>query len=208
VRIGGKMTSIWASTILWIFLAAAPPPTAGEGYLEGTVTAERASESGYGGYWKYCINIDWDLTEFGDRGVSHIGVLLGLEACPSVCIPGYFAFKDTAGMGIGIAGDDSCVLHWHGLFECQGDPGTPDAVPIIKFEYFEGSCEPGPVGFAQVCFYSIAPPTPPDTFPAALAAKFGRSWTSGDLIGVLPICDPNYVSNRISTWGNVKALFR
>jgi hypothetical protein len=208
MRSNRGMTSIWATTVLSVFLAALAPQAAGQGHIEGTVTAERATDMGHDGYWKYCLNVDWNLTEFGNRGVSHIDVILGLEACPSVCNSGYFAFKDTAGVGPGIVGEDSCMLYWQGLFECHGDPGTPEGVPNIKFEYSEGLCEPSAAGTAYLCFYSIAPPTPPDTFPSAIAAKFGRAWTSGDLIGVLPVCDPNYVSNRMSTWGNVKALFR
>jgi hypothetical protein len=202
------MTAIWVPCVLTALLLTGVPPVEGQGYLEGTITAERSNDAGYRGYWKYCIHIEWDVTEYTTRGVSHIDVLLGLEECLTVCIPGYFAFQDTVGSGSGVAGDGTCTLQWHGMFECRGDPSTPIQEPLIKFEYFEDGCEPDAAGWVDVCFYSVAPPTDPGTFPDALAIRYGQYWTNGDLTGVLPSCDQNYISTEMSTWGSVKALFR
>jgi hypothetical protein len=174
----------------------------------GTSTAELSSDPGYGGYWKYYMDIGWDVTSYNGHGVSHIDFFLGLEECECVCAQGYFAFTDTVGMGPGTPNGGECTVYWYGTFECEGDPTIPDGVPLIKFQYFEDDCEPDKVGTVHLCFYSVAAPVPSGTFTDALAVKFGPYFEKGDLVGVLPSCETAYSAAETSAWGSLKALFR
>ncbi len=179
-------------------------PVAHAQAIWGTSSATPATEPGYQGYWKYCFNIEWDTTGYGGQGLSHSSVFLGLEDCAAACDEGAFAFSDTVGSG----GDaEGCAVYYRGLFECDGDPHFPQfPFPTIKFEYYEGECEPGGVGWAYVCFYSIFGPGPPAVHPYRLGIKFGQNTETGPLEGQLPMCEISPVED--STWGMLKALYR
>jgi hypothetical protein len=177
-------------------------------YVWGTSTAEISTGPDYPGYWRYLIEIGWDVTNYNGYGLSHIDVFLGLEGCACVCAPGYFAFTDTVGSGPGTPNGGPCTVYWYGTFNCEGDPTIPDGVPLVKFEYYEDTCEPDKVGSASLCFYCVAAPTPPGTFVDALGVKFGPEFEKGDLVGVLPTCDNAYSETDPSTWGKLKALYR
>jgi hypothetical protein len=193
--------------IIGCLLVAGTPSSAQE-YVSGTSTAELTADIGYEGYWKYCIEITWDVTGYNGYGLSHADVFLGLENCICVCDSGYFAFADTVGSGPGTPNGGPCTVYWYGMFLCDGDPTIPDGMPLIKFEYYENDCEPGEAGSVCFCFYSIAAPTTVGTFTDALGIKFGPDFEKGDLVGVLPSCETAYSGFEQSTWGTVKALYR
>ena len=109
-------------------------------------------------------------------------------------------------MGSGGEGE-GCTVYYRGLFECGGDPHFPDfRFPTLKSEYYESGCEPGGVGFAQLCFYSIFVPAPPAVHADRLGIKFGGNTATGPLEGRLPMCATSPVRN--ATWGTLKALYR
>jgi hypothetical protein len=182
-------------------------PLSAQEHIWGTSSAALSNDPGFEGYWKYCFEISWDVTGYDGYGVSHIDILLGLELCPCVCFDGYFAFADTVGSGPGTTNGSGCTVYWYGYFECEGDPTVPDGEPTNKFQYFEDACEPNEVGWAEICFYSVAAPTPVGCFIDALGIKFGPYFEKGDLDGVLPTCDWAYSGMTASTWGQIKALF-
>ena len=172
--------------------------------LWATSTACEATEPGYEGYWKYCVTVDWINLP---HGVSHVDVLLMLEECACACSPGYFAFADTVGSGPGGNGEP-CTVYYNGLIECHGDPSIDIPDPLVKFEPYEGSCEPDKDGSVTACFYSVASPTEHAVFEDVIILKFSTQYATGDLDGVLPICDPQYSSAGPATWGQIKALYR
>lgn len=191
-----------AILVLIIFTLAAPSAHAQA--IWGTSTAAPATDPGYEGYWKYCFNIQWDTTAYGGQGLSHSSVFLGLDDCAAACDEGAFAFSDTVGSG-GEGG--GCTVYYRGVFECDGDPHFPQfPFPTIKFEYHENACEPGAVGSAYLCFYSIFVPGPPSTHPGRLGVKFGGNTEVGPLDGQLPMCENSPVDE--SSWGVLKAMYR
>jgi hypothetical protein len=194
--------------VIILFILVAAVSLAAQEFVWGTCTAELTSDPGYEGYWKYCIDMGWDVTGYDGHGLSHVDVFLGLEDCECVCSEGYFAFTDTVGSGPGTLNGGPCTVYWHGTFNCEGDPTIPDGVPLIKFQYFEGECEPDKAGSASVCFYSVASPVPAGTFIDAFGIKFGPYFEKGDLVGVLPSCDTAHSVTETSVWGRLKALFR
>jgi hypothetical protein len=177
----------------------------GREVVSGTSTAWLSSDPGFEGYWKYCLKITWDVTEYGGKphDVSHISIILNLEDCERACSPGYFAFADTAGSSVG---GDGCTIYYYTEFNCKGDPTIPEGGPTIKFEPYTGECETGVSGTANVCFYCLAPPKLSTTFPSSVWIKFGLNVASGTLEGAMPNCIAPANSVRTSTWGAIKAL--
>jgi hypothetical protein len=187
---------------------ALPTTSAAQEYIWGTCTAELATDPAYCGYWWYCIEIEWDVTGPDGYGLSTWDVFLGLEECLCVCSEGYFAFEDTVGSGPGTTREGPGTVYWHGYFSCDGDGTFRGGSPLVKFEYFEDTCEPDKAGSASVCFYSVAEPASPTTYVDALGIKFGTRLEKGDLVGVLPTCAEAYSSVESSTWSRVKVLYR
>lgn len=181
------------------------PHQAAQQYVWATASASPSLDPGFAGYWKYCITINWDITKYGGKphGLSHISIVLGLENCPLVCRPGFFASAEMAGGG---SGEGGCTAQYYFEFNCKGDPTIPRPVPTIKFEPY-GACLPGIAGTANVCFYSLAQPRPAQTYTDAVWMKFGRNITAGPIEGMLPSCITPEVSVERSTWGAIKALF-
>ncbi|MFZ1947040.1 MAG: hypothetical protein WAW06_05800 [bacterium] len=172
----------------------------------GTGSAWYSTDPGFEGYWKYCLTLHWDVTRFDGKphAMSHVSVLLGLENCPGVCSPGYFASPDTAGTGTGTNG---CTVHYYMEFDCRGDPTLGISVPTIKFEPYYDNCEPDIAGTAYLCFYSVASPRPIGAYDATLGIKFGQNIALGTLEGVLPRCAPT-TPVAPTTWGAIKAMLR
>ncbi len=197
--------AIRSGSLIFVFLAILAAASAASGQaIWGTSTASPATEPGYEGYWKYCFDIEWDTTSYGGYGLSHSSVFLGLEDCSAACSPGAFAFADTVGSS---GGDDDCTVWYYALFECGGDPHFPQfPFPTIKFEYYEDDCEPGGVGSAHLCFYSIFVPSPPADHPNRLGIKFGLSTETGPLDGQLPMCETSPAETV--SWGTIKSLYR
>lgn len=174
----------------------------------GTSTATQPNDSGFEGYWKYCLDIGWDTGTSGP-GMSHVSLLLGLESCTCVCDTGMFKFASPAGSGPG--DPPGCTVYYYGSFWCEGDPTINefDDSPTVKFEYEDGTgCEPGPTGTAQLCFYSWFPPTEQGTFYNVLGVKAGTDYVGlGNIVGVMPFCECG-TPVEDCTWGAVKSLYR
>ena len=192
---------ILACTFLVLLISTAPANPD----LAATGSAWMATEPGYEGYWKYCYEVTWSALP---HGVSHLDFLLTmLDDCPCVCVEGYFAFEDTVGTGPGVDGEDPCTVFYYGFFECNGDPSIPIFGPMIKFEPYEGDCEPDKAGSAYLCFYSVAAPVY-GTWVDYVAIKFSGESEYGTLEGPLPGCEYGASGTEEATWGQVKALYR
>ena len=199
-----RRTHMVVPMILLAALALAAAPAAHAQIIWGTSTAALSTDPGFEGYWKYCFDIHWDTNPLSGHALSHADVFLSLEECADACSPGRFAFADTAGSG---DGDGGCTVYYTGAFLCEGDPHFPQfPFPTVKFEYYEGDCEPGSINSAHVCFYSHFIPSPPAVYPDALGIKFGLDTATGPLEGVLPICAVSPVQE--ATWGTLKSLYR
>lgn len=186
-----------------LMVGASAVATAEDEYVSATSSAWLAADTGFEGYWKYCITVTWNVRDFSDpaHSLSHVSILLGLETCSLVCQPGYFAFDDTVGTS---SGYDGCTVYYYSEFNCKGEPTIPVHVPTLKFEPFATSCEPGVAGTAHVCFYSVAPPKVTTAYPSSVWIKFGQNVTSGKIEGALPGC--RFAGVEASTWGRIKAL--
>lgn len=178
---------------------------AGDEVVFGKSVASLSWDKGFEGYWKYCLTISWDVNKFEGKpqDLSHISILLGLENCLRACTSGYFAFPDTAGSN---ATSGGCVVYYYVEFDCKGDPTIPDQVPTIKFEPYQGACEPGTSGTANLCFYSLAPPKLTTTSPSSVWIKFGLNVASGSFEGSVPNCINPTNPVEQSTWGAIKSL--
>jgi hypothetical protein len=159
------------------------------------------------GYWKYCVDISWNVVGVGDTpyGVSHSTVILGLDNCPVACDRGYMLFPDTVGVS---SGEGGCYVDYYAEFSCKGDPSIGLVVPTLKFEPYAAVCEPGAEGSGEFCFYSIAPPRTVEEYPATVWIKYGLSVSSGPLTGSLPGCGTSDAAVKPSSWGAIKALLR
>ncbi|MFH1313946.1 MAG: hypothetical protein ABIJ00_12075 [Candidatus Eisenbacteria bacterium] len=197
-----KVIEVLALTAVCVTLLAIPALASPD--LWGTSSAWEATEPEYEGYWKYCLTVNWiDLP----HGVSHVDLLVMLESCACACTPGYFAFADTVGSGPG-TNSVPCTVYYYGLFECHGDPSIGITDPLVKFEPYENCCEPDKDGYATVCFYSVASPTEAGLYEDVIVLKYSTEYATGDLDGVLPICDPAYSATEPTAWGQIKALYR
>jgi hypothetical protein len=186
-------------------LAVVCPCTASADAVSGTGLCFEATDPGFEGYWEYCYHIYWDTTEYGGYGLSHSTIYLALAECVCACDPGYFEHRIPAGVGVG---EDNCEVVYYSEFDCEGNPHFPIPGPTMKFEPEEGDCEPGPVGWMHVCYYSLFPPSEYAVFEDHLGIKFGENVELGDLEGVLPYCECDPNPTEQGSWGMIKALFR
>ncbi len=198
MRIATAACMVLACVILMSLSAGAEPDCCAAG------SAWLSTDPGYEGYWKYCYEITWSGLP---HGVSHLDFFLKLDDCACVCTPGYFAFDDTVGAGPGGNGDP-CTVNYYAEFSCDGDPSVDVYTPLIKFEPFEGDCEPDHDGVAYLCFYSVAAPIPAGIYPDVIGIKFGPYSDTGHLDGVMPSCDTDASATENTSWGKVKALYR
>ncbi len=171
----------------------------------GSGLAWQAIDPEYEGYWEYCYHIYWNTTEYGGHGLSHSTIYLALSECVCACDSGFFLWRTPAGVGYG---EDDCEIDFLAEFDCYGDPHFPLGGPTIKFEPVEQPCEPGEVGWMHVCYMSLFPPTPYQVFRDHLGIKFAQNVETGDLEGVLPMCECGTNAADESTWGCIKALYR
>jgi hypothetical protein len=210
-RVLGKTGNGWAtkmrllSVAVVMILSAAFAVQAQTDYIGGNATAIRITEPGLEGYWKYCINIDWDVSQYSDgaHGQSHVSIVLGLEECLAYCGEACFSLPDTVGVSDGEGG---CQVYYYAELDLFGDPTIPPAVSTLKFEPYPAACEPDVSGTASVCFYSLFPPRVADSNPGSLWIKFGQFTEEGFITGRLPSCSTAATEN--SSWGGIKRLFR
>jgi hypothetical protein len=174
--------------------------------ISGTLTASISTDPGFENLYKYCLEVSWDL---GRYDLSHLDIFLQLENCECICDPRFVRFDDPAGSTMSTGDDGSCINDYFGEYVCVGDPSLPGLMlgPAVKFEPEPATCEPGLVGSGLFCFYSPMPPGPPTTVPEGLAIKHGQFACTGDLLGVIPICDC-FLQKTPGTWGELKATYR
>ena len=195
---------VLAATILAILLVAFTAQAQTD-YIGGSATATRISEPGLEGYWKYCMTINWDTSQYPDgaRGQSHMSIVLGLEECLGYCGESCFMFPDTVGVSDDV---DGCSVYYYAELDLKGDSTIPPATSTLKFEPYSADCEPGVTGTASVCFYSIFPPRVADYLPGSIWIKFGQFVEEGIITGSLPGCRTAATEN--SSWSGIKRLFR
>jgi hypothetical protein len=197
-------TKIVSVAVLTVILAAVAA-NAQSDYIGGSASATRITEPGFEGYWKYCINISWNTSQYwgGAYGQSHLSIVLGLEECLGFCGESCFTLPDTVGVSDGVEG---CNVYYYGELDLQGDPTIPSATVALKFEPYPSECEPDVSGTASVCFYSIFPPRIADSDPGSLWIKFGQFVEEGFITGSLPSC--RTAATEESSWSSIKRLFR
>jgi len=165
------------------------PAAAEASLISATGTAELVTGGDYAGWYKYTYDLTWDLT----KGLSHWDLILK----PGCTEPDHKIVFDT---GIGGPYDGlstgGCwtprkpvvfTVSYEGMFEPQGDPSVKLTAPLVKWEPYETSGEPGSTGVGRFWFYANILPEY-GTFDNALAAKYGRNKTFGDLAGAYPSC--------------------
>jgi hypothetical protein len=197
-----------SALVVWAALALGTNATAGTPCATGTVSATFVG-SPLGDY-KYCAEIVWDMGAKMGGGLSHLDLILGLGDCPCACDAFSFGADDTAGVSNGltsfIAGD-SCTVYYSATAMC-GDPSVPgDEGPLVKYEYLDSGCQPGPTGAGTFCFYSDWPPEPIENPTDNIIVKFGQGDCTGDMSGVLPACNCGPNATQSSSWGRVKSLY-
>lgn len=196
-----KIIAVALLTVVFAAVAA----QAQTDYIGGNATAIRITEPGLEGYWKYCITINWDVSQYPDgaHGQSHVSIVLGLEECLGYCGDACFMLPDTVGVSDGV---DGCNVYYYAELDLYGDPTTPPDISTLKFEPYPAECEPDAAGTASVCFYSAFPPRIVDSNPGSLWIKFGQFTEEGFITGRLPSC--RTAATEESSWGGIKRLFR
>jgi hypothetical protein len=199
-----RTAAVILSGLAAVALLALPCPARADA-VWGTGLAWQAIDPQYAGYWEYCYHIYWNTTDYGGHGLSHSTIYLALSECVCACDPGYFIWRTPAGLGYG---EDDCEIDFLAEFDCYGDPHFPADGPTIKFEPVEQPCEPGEVGWMHVCYMSLFPPTPYQVFQDHLGIKFGLNVATGDLEGVLPMCECGTSPIATGSWSCIKAMYR
>lgn len=186
-------------------LSLVASPAAAQQCGSGSITVTVSSDPGFVGLYKYCVDVSWNLDQFG---LSHLDVFLGLPDCPCICDPNFVKFATPAGSAS--PPDDSCDHPFLGSYVCKGDPSLPAGMngPAVKFTPDAVStCDVSLGGSGTFCFYSPMPPAAPATHTNALAIKHGQETCYGDIVGSLPICDCA-LPTQTGTWGALKATYR
>jgi hypothetical protein len=199
-------TGLTALALALVAVFDMPAALAYSDYVWGEASVTEATAQEYEGYWKYCISIGWDVSEYteGAHGASHVSLVLELEECLADCGDVCFAFPDTVGMGEGV---DGCGVYFYAELDIKGDPTVPAESPTVKFEPYTDACEPDVAGTANVCFYSLIPPEAVDPEGAPIWIKFGPYTEEGLITGTLPSCEGTAAIGH-STWSSIKRLFR
>jgi len=190
-----------------VFTPAAPA-FAGDACVSGTITAEESNDPGFEGYYKYTIELSWDVTGFAVP--SHFDLFLDLGVCDCICDADVFEFPSPAGTSDGLDAQGApCVVSYDGSFACMGDPSLPkDDRPAVKFDAATApECEPGETGSATFCFYSLFPPFGDETTISSAGVKHGPDFCEGTLMGPVPDCECA-VSVDPSSWSRIKGQYR
>ena len=112
--LGSRRLALTISAVLGLMLLVAPAVFAQDEVVSAVSTASLSHDPGYVGYWKYCVDISWNVIGVGDTpyGVSHSTVILGLDNCPDACDRGYLLFPDTVGVS---SGEGDCYVDYYDL---------------------------------------------------------------------------------------------
>jgi len=198
--------AVYSAVLIIALLISAPQPGWSQECISGTLTASISTDPGFENMYKYCLEVTWDL---GRHDLSHLDLFLKLENCECICDPQFIQFDDPAGSSSSTGDDAPCDNDYSGDYVCVGDPSLPELMmgPAIKYELKNPGCQPGLIGVGEFCFYSPMPPGNATVVPEGLVIKHGQQVCSGDLLGVLPICNC-YLQKAPGTWGELKATYR
>ena len=164
-------------------------------YIQGTSTATLVEGGPYDGWYRYDIEIQWDLDSQG-AGLSHWDLILKAGCAETDHL---IVFDPEAGFGPDYAGYSKNGLEpgdwefgWQGYFEGTGDTSVdPDITdPVVKFNDaydLDGGGDPGAQGYGIFSFYANIIPEY-GTYTDALVAKAGQVEARGDLEGAYPSC--------------------
>jgi hypothetical protein len=176
--------------------------------IQMTSSVAVSTDPGFEGLYKYTITGSWDVTKFG---LSHLDIFIMLQNCACKCDNRIFKFASPAGTssGMSISTGSLCTATYAGEYLCNRDPSIPIelAGPTIKFDDIEDDCKTLTAGAGTWSFYSPFPPAPYSVYADAVAIKHGQGTCTGDLSGVLPVCDCS-VPAAPATWGHVKSVYR
>ena len=163
-------------------------------YIEGTSTATLIVGGPYDGWYRYDMEIEWDLDGQG-AGLSHWDLILkaGCAELDHLIVFDPEAGNDTyAGYSKNGLTPGSWEFGWLGSFERTGDTSVdPDITePVVKYNSFTillGVDDPEPQGHGIFSFYANIIPEY-GTYTDVLVAKGGQVEARGDLEGAWPSC--------------------
>lgn len=202
------MRSLLPLAVCFLVTAPSSPVSAGEACVSGTVSAELSNEPGFEDYYKYTIELSWDVS--GSAVPSHFDMFLDLGNCECICDAELFRFPTPAGTSDGLDETGApCTVLYDGSFQCLGDPSIPgDDRPAVKFDAVSSpECEPAEVGSGTFCFYSLLPPVGDENTVSAAGVKHGSLFCEGTVTGPIPSCDCP-VSVDASSWSGIKGQYR
>jgi len=181
-------------------------------YIEGVsvateVTADEMAIAPEGvqiGWFKYTMDISWDLNGMGSA-ISHWDLVLkaGCAELDHLFVFGGFE-SDISGLSTSEDfPEEPFTVNWFGMLNKTGDPPTGVTGPVVKYEYplldeygnpIPPAEDPGVEGYGTYWYYSnVIPQNGADgegaLWEGALIAKGGAStiiW--GDLVGEAPSC--------------------
>lgn len=164
-------------------------------YIQGSSTATPVQGGLYDSWYRYDIDIVWDLDSQG-AGLSHWDLILKLGcALPDhlIVFDPDAGYNDYAGYSKNGFASGAWEFGWQGYFEPDGDDSvTPPIMdPVVKFndpyDLDSGTDVPGAEGHGTFSFYSNIIPEY-GTYSGVLIAKAGQVETLGDLEGAYPSC--------------------
>jgi len=170
-------------------LANLTPP-----YIQGSSTATLIVGGTYDGWYRYDIEIQWDLDGPG-TGLSHWDLILKAGCAeldhlivfdPEVGNDSYAGYSKN-GLDPG-----PWEFGWLGFFDRTGDMSVdPDITePVVKYNSptaLDNGGDPGPEGYGIFSFYANIIPEY-GTYTDVLVAKAGQVEARGDLEGAYPSC--------------------
>jgi hypothetical protein len=172
-------------------LAILTPPD-----IEGTSTATLIVGEPYDGWYRYDVEITWDLNAQG-AGLSHWDFVLKtgcaepdhlIEFDPAVGNADWAGYSNN-----GFVSGPPWEFGWVGYFERTGDTSvTPQITdPVVKYndayDLDGGADNPGAEGYGIFTFYANIIPEY-GTYTDVLVAKSGLGEARGDLEGAYPSC--------------------
>ena len=163
-------------------------------YIQGTSTATLIEGGPYDGWYRYDIEIVWDLDSQG-AGLSHWDLILKIgcaEPDHLIVFDPDAGYDDYAGYSKNGLEPGDWEFGWLGYFERDGDTSVdPDITdPVIKFNDaydLDGGGDPGLEGYGTFSFYSNIIPEY-GTYAGAVVGKGGLVEVQGDLEGAYPSC--------------------
>jgi hypothetical protein len=179
--------------------------------LTGTSTASQvtaddlaaAPEGVHIGWYKYTIDVSWELTVQGG-GMSHWDLILKLGCAELDHLFGFGGFESNIS-GLSTSEDfpeEPFTVNWFAYLNRNGDPAVGISDPLVKYEFpvldengdpIPPAEEPGADGYGVFWYYAnVLPQNGSDgngaVWENALVAKAGSNTVWGNLTGDAPSC--------------------